>query len=120
MDFIKLGQNYIFNVVGVDNEGYILRYQNVTLKMPKEESETPLKIGDFVDGFVFIDQTKSMTVTLKKPLIDTYRAALVEVVEVKEGLGVFVNIGLSKDMLVSKDDLPFMKKEWPEKGDHLF
>jgi predicted RNA-binding protein (virulence factor B family) len=120
MDFIKLGQNYIFNVVGVDNEGYILRYQNVTLKMPKEESETSLKIGDFVDGFVFIDQTKSMTVTLKKPLIDTYRAALVEVVEVKEGLGVFVNIGLSKDMLVSKDDLPFMKKEWPDKGDHLF
>lgn len=120
MEFIKLGQNYIFNVVGVSDDGYILRYQNVTLKMSKAESDQTLKIGDYVDGFVFIDQSREMTVTMKKPLIDTFRAGLVEVVEVKDGLGVFVNIGLSKDMLVSKDDLPFMKKEWPAKGDHLF
>ncbi|MFW5865069.1 MAG: hypothetical protein ACOCUE_03300, partial [Candidatus Izemoplasmataceae bacterium] len=67
-----------------------------------------------------IDQSKEITVTTKKPLIDAFHAGLVEVVEVKEGLGVFVDVGLSKDMLVSKDDLPFMKQEWPQIGDHLF
>jgi uncharacterized protein len=120
MSIIKLGQNYIFNVIKTTKEAYIVTYQNATLELPKDEAIEPVKIGDFVDGFVFMDQNKNIVVTMKKPLIDTHRAALVDVVEVKPGLGVFVNVGLSKDMLVSKDDLPFMKKHWPNVGDKLF
>ena len=120
MSIVKLGQSYIFNVIKTTKEAYILTYQNTTLELPKEEAIEPVKVGDFIEGFVYLNQQKNIIVTMKKPLIDTHKAALVEVVEVKQGLGVFVNVGLDKDMLVSKDDLPFLKKHWPLVGDRLF
>lgn len=44
----------------------------------------------------------------------------VEVKEVIPDLGVFVDIGIKKEILVSKDDLPLFKSVWPEKGDRLY
>ena len=35
-------------------------------------------------------------------------------------LGVFVHIGLSKDILVSLDDLPNLQHLWPKVGDRLY
>ncbi len=40
--------------------------------------------------------------------------------DVRRDLGAFVNIGLpDKDMVVSLDEMPSMKKLWPKKGDRL-
>lgn len=45
---------------------------------------------------------------------------MVEVVEVVKNLGVFVDIGIEKEILVSKDKLPLLEGVWPNIGDELF
>ena len=117
---IKLGKQYRFNVTKILPDSYVVARHDAVFELPKSAAIKPLQVGDVIEGFVYINQAKKMVITTKKPLIDSVRPGLVEVVEEKPGLGVFVNIGLDKDMLVSKDDLPFLKKHWPQKGDQLF
>ncbi len=120
MPEIKLGIDHVFTVVRIEQDQYVIQRDKVTLPLKKDDATTPLKQGEKVAVFVYMNQQKRLAATMKKPKIDLYRADLVEVVEVKHGLGVFVDIGLDKDMLVSRDDLPVMKKQWPHIGDHLF
>ena len=36
------------------------------------------------------------------------------------GVGVFVDINTPKDVLISKDNLPYKESEWPNVDDTLF
>ncbi|TVP93738.1 MAG: hypothetical protein EA374_08590 [Acholeplasmatales bacterium] len=117
---IKLGKHYRFNVKEIRPDSYVVARHDAVFELPKSAASEALEVGDIIEGFVYVNQAKKLVVTTKRPFIDAVRPGLVEVVEEKPGLGVFVNIGLDKDMLVSKDDLPFIKKHWPQKGDQLF
>ncbi len=117
---LKLGKQYRFNVTKILSDSYVVERRDAVFELPKSATSDDLQVGDVIEGFVYINQAKKTVITTKTPLIDTVRAGLVEVVEEKPGLGVFVNVGLDKDMLVSKDDLPYLKKHWPSKGDRLF
>jgi predicted RNA-binding protein (virulence factor B family) len=57
---------------------------------------------------------------MNKPILDIDTPAFAEVVDSNYRLGAFLNIGLIKDLLLSRDDLPFIRKEWPRKGDKIF
>lgn len=70
--------------------------------------------------FLFQDHQGRLAATLTIPTVQIDRYDWVEVVEVKESLGVFVSIGISKDILVSKDDLPALFSLWPTIGDRLY
>ena len=116
---LKIGADNLFEVVRKTNDDYILKHPEATLPLPKDEASEALSVGMRVEAFVYIDHQKGLKATMVTPMIDLYRADFVRVVERKEKLGVFVDIGLKKDMLVSKDDLPPLKKQWPEVGDRL-
>ncbi|OZI13540.1 hypothetical protein CEW92_01560 [Bacillaceae bacterium SAS-127] len=73
-----------------------------------------------IEVFLFQDHQGRLSATMKKPLITLDNYAWVEVVGVEEKLGVFVSIGITKDMLVSVDDLPFMFSVRPMVGDLLY
>src|SRR5699024_4746145 len=79
-----------------------------------------LDIGDIVKVFLYNDRNHNIVGTTNIPSIqiDTYDWA--EVVEVIPQLGVFVHIGIEKDILVSIDDLPVFKEVWPKVGDKLY
>src|SRR5699024_4548178 len=66
------------------------------------------------------DRNNQIVATTKSPTVvmDTYD--WVEVVEVIPKLGVFVHIGINKDILVSVDDLPIYTAVWPQVGDKLY
>ena len=83
-------------------------------------NQTPkkLEIGESVEAFLYFDQKKRLCATLEAPLISTTKANFVEVVGLNDA-GVFVNIGISKDILLSKDFLPKAVKLWPRIGDKL-
>lgn len=119
MSQLKIGATNMFQVARKDDDGYVLKHPEATIKMLENENTQPLNVGDNVEAFVYIDHSKGLFATTKTPYIDLYRANFVEVVEKKDNLGVFVDIGLSKDMLVSKDDLPYLKKSWPQENDRL-
>lgn len=116
---MEIGKVNTFTVESVEKDGYLLKHPDATLKLPKKEATQPLEEGASVDAFVYIVHKKGLQVTMKRPSIAVDRAGFVRVVERKFGLGVFVDIGLSKDMLVSKDDLPPLKKQWPKENDML-
>ncbi len=116
---LQTGDKNLFQVGKKTEEGYILIHDEGNVLLPKNECHKTLNVGDFIEAFLYIDHSKGFVATTKTPYIDMHTPDFVEVVEKKEGLGVFVDVGLSKDMLVSKDDLPFMKKHWPNKGDTL-
>lgn len=94
-----------------------LEYKGKEIIMPATDITGP--VGDFVEVFLYEDKEGALNAAMKKPLVtaDTY-----DWVYVVGGIepGVFVDIGLPKDILVSKDDLPEDRKLWPLKGDKLF
>nr|WP_239674062.1 S1-like domain-containing RNA-binding protein [Mangrovibacillus cuniculi] len=77
-------------------------------------------VDDEVDVFVYLDKEGRLTATMKLPKVQKGRYGWVDVVAEHGEHGVFVNIGLLKDVLVSNDDLPAWHSVWPEAGDRLF
>lgn len=82
------------------------------------QSLRELSIGEKVDAFLYYDQKKRLCATLEKPIITSTKYDFVEVVGINTA-GVFVNIGIAKDILVSKDYLPKFEKQWPRIGDKI-
>lgn len=120
MPGLKIAQMNTMRVISVESDGYQLENDDGAIFLNQSLAHHPLHENDTVDAFLYFDQSKSVVATTYKPRITAYQSAWVDVVEQKFGLGVFVNIGLKKDMLLSKDDLPHLKEEWPQKGDLVF
>jgi len=95
-----------------DGEEDVLLHQ--TEIMDGFDAEEPQEVFLYQDG----QGRLAATMTIPKVQINQY--GWVEVVEVKERLGVFVNIGIKKDILLSVDDLPELKQLWPEIGAKLY
>lgn len=70
--------------------------------------------------FLYQDHQGRLAATNVIPDIRLGTYGWAEVAGTKEKLGVFVSIGIHKDMLLSVDDLPPIRSLWPEKGDHLY
>lgn len=74
-----------------------------------------------VEVFLYQDHDGRMAATMDRPLITLGEYGWVEVVgEEMRQLGIFVNIGISKDALVSEDDLPYKFEVRPVEGDKLY
>ncbi|MDD4388285.1 MAG: S1-like domain-containing RNA-binding protein [Bacilli bacterium] len=84
-----------------------------------ETAYQQLKIGDSVEAFIYLDKKGRLAATLHRPMITVDTFAFVPVVEVLKNVGVFVDIAISKDVLVSGDDLPKSLNNWPHPGDRL-
>ncbi|MFC5613486.1 CvfB family protein [Metabacillus niabensis] len=110
-------------VVTVDEKvdfGYFLTDGKDRVLLHNNEVIGEIEVGDEIEVFFGVDAQDRLYATMKKPYIteDTY--AWVEVVDVIDDMGAFVDIGLSKDALVAKDHLPYLREVWPEKGDKLY
>lgn len=75
-----------------------------------------LQINEEVQAFLYIDKMRRVAATLKIPFVTQEVGGLCEVVNTALA-GVFVNIGLSRDVLLSSDDLTPGK--WPQVGDKV-
>lgn len=75
--------------------------------------------GEEIKAFLYYDQKKRLCATMEEPLITVEKYGFVEVVDINDKAGVFVNIGISKDILLSADYLPNYHKAWPIVGDKL-
>src|SRR5699024_7251574 len=100
--------------------GYLIGNKYFEVPLSDQKTVNELDIGDIVKVFLYNDRNHNIVGTTNIPSIqiDTYDWA--EVVEVIPQLGVFVHIGIEKDILVSIDDLPVFKEVWPKVGDKLY
>ena len=117
---IKLGEFNKLKVVRKSDLGYMLTDGKSEILMHFKQSLRELNDGEEVDVFVYADKGKRLTGSMLEPIVTLEKASFVEVVDVISGVGVFVNINTPKDILVSKDYLPYDDGMWPVVGDYLF
>ncbi|MCF7930158.1 MAG: hypothetical protein K9L02_01455 [Acholeplasmataceae bacterium] len=116
--------------VGEINELVVNRKTDIGYMLDSDEGEVflhnneslfqELKSGDVVQAFLYFDQKGRLAATLKEPIITVGRPGFLKVSAVHESLGVFLDMGIAKELLLSADDLPFDKEEWPQKDDVLY
>lgn len=80
------------------------------------QSTKRLHEGEKITAFLYFDQKKRLCATMEEPMITTTNPGFVSVVDVKNW-GVYLNIGIVKDILLSADYLPKNQLAWPKIGD---
>lgn len=117
---LQIGKYNDLEVIRKTDYSYILSDGENEVFLHVKEVDEELKIGETITVFLYFDNQRRITATTRKPYIDTEQPGFVKVVGVQPRLGVFLDIGLVKDLLLSRDDLSFKKNEWPKEGDTLF
>ncbi|WP_070119297.1 CvfB family protein [Bacillus marinisedimentorum] len=100
--------------------GYFLTNGEEDVLLHESQMEEELELGDEVEVFLYQDKQYRLSATMTLPAVRQGVYGWADVVEVKPRLGAFVDIGISKDILVSLDDLPAIMELWPEPEDRLF
>lgn len=118
--YIQMGDYTNLEVLRETEISYILGDESTEIFLHKRQATRELEVGETIEVFLYYDNQKRITATMYKPSIDLKHPGFCEVVDQNFRLGVFLNIGLPKDLLLSRDDLPHMKREWPKVGDKLF
>lgn len=110
---VKRETNISYILEPVDSDNYIevfLHFNQATRHLEEKEQ---------IDAFLYYDNRRRLCATMEVPFITTTNYGFVEVVNIKENVGCFMNINISKDILLSKDFLPANIKGWPKLGDKV-
>lgn len=117
---MNAGLIYTFKVERETDIGYILKYNEEEIFLHKNDSlNKQLKPGEEVSAFLFHDFKGRLAATLEKPFITIGEMAFLEVVGINYHVGVFLNNGIGKDVLLSRDDLPLNREMWPKGNDKV-
>jgi len=117
---LQMGDYNQLEVLRITDFSYILGDGETEVFLHKRQANGEIEVGSKVNVFLYYDNQKRITATMNHPIIDQDKAGWVEVVDINFHLGAFLQIGIQKDLLLSRDDLSHMKKEWPQKGDMVF
>ena len=116
----RIGQTTILTVARIADFGYFLTDGNEDVLLHKKEALREIEEGEEIEVFLYVDSQGRPTASMVIPEIAVGRYAWVKVTDVNPEIGVFLNIGLQKDILLGKDDLPVHKSVWPREGDMLY
>ena len=108
----------------VDREtdlGYVLTDENDEeyFLHRNETNYRRLKAGEKVFAFLYTDKKSRLALTLYIPFVTVDKIGFATIQDVNKEIGAFLNIGISKDILLSKDDLPYDYHDWPKSGDKV-
>lgn len=120
MSELTAGVSTSLKVKSIQEYGYFLTDGIEAILLHRSEATNDLEIGDEVEVFLYKDKQERLAATMTIPGVANGTYDWVEVIEVKDDLGAFVNIGIQKDILISMDDLPAIKSLWPREGDKLY
>ncbi|WP_188454211.1 CvfB family protein [Virgibacillus oceani] len=120
MNYLPTGTVQTMTVLRKIDTGYVLGKNSTEALLHHNETEKELDIEQEVDVFLYQDKKGQTVATTILPTIRLDVFDWAEVVEVIPNLGAFVDIGIAKEILVSKDDLPLFEDVWPKTGDMLY
>lgn len=100
--------------------GYFLTDGNEDVLLHFNETDKEYEDGETAEVFLYPDNHGRVSATTTSPAIVEGEYGWVEVVETKPEIGVFLNIGIQKDILLGKDDLPVHQSVWPQVGDLVY
>lgn len=117
---MNIGTFNDLEVIRISDIAYILSDGENEIFLHKKEALKDYVAGDKITVFIYVDNQGRPTASTKHPFITIDSSAFLEVVSVNYEYGVFLNNGLVKDLLLSKDDLPLTIQSWPLVGDELY
>lgn len=100
--------------------GYVLSYKQNEVLLHHQETNKDLTPGEEIEVFLYTDKKGKVVASTQLPHIQMDSYGWTTVKEVIPNLGVFVDIGTTKEILVSKDDLPLYENVWPQIDDCLY
>lgn len=114
---MKLGLISKYVVVRETNLGYTISDESGEYFLHHNEcNRQKFKDGQIIEAFLYTDKQRRIAATCYIPYITIEQGGLCEVVNRTE-TGAYINIGISRDLLLSSDDLP--KKIMPRIGDKV-
>jgi uncharacterized protein len=115
-----VGQVTTLTVARKADFGYFLTDGNEDVLLHINESQKEYEEGEEVQVFLYLDSHGRTSATSTIPEISVGKYAWVKVTDVNPEIGVFLNIGIQKDLLLGADDLPAHKSVWPKVGDLVY
>lgn len=115
-----LGQVLTLTVARYAQYGYFLTDGEEDVLLHENETELELKEGEEVEVFLYTDSQGRIAATSTLPKVRVGEYDWAQVSDTKPGLGVFLDIGINKEMLLGEEDLPTKRSVWPQKGDLLY
>ncbi|QQE73869.1 DNA-binding protein [Brevibacillus composti] len=116
---LQAGMQLAMTVEREIEPGYFLRAGEDEVFLHRREAERRLSPGDEVDVFLYHDHENRLAATMEQPYVGLNEYGWLEVVDSMPQMGVFLDNGIGKDLLLFVDDLPKLKFEWPRIGDRL-
>lgn len=117
---IELGKFNLLKVVRKTDLGYMLTDGQDEILMHYKQATKELEINQEIQAYVYTDKADRKTGTMKDPALLMDKPSFVEVVNILPGIGVFVSNHTPKDLLISKDYLPYNEAQWPALNSLLF
>lgn len=114
------GQTLELTVARIVDFGYFLTDGEEDVLLHSNDTDRTFEEGDKVEVFLFVESRGRLAATTAIPKVQVGHYEWVPVVDVKEGIGIFLDIGISKDVLLGEEDLPVVKSVWPQEGDLLY
>lgn len=100
--------------------GYMVSDGKEEILLHYREAQKELEINQMVDVYVYTDKENRKTGTMAQPNLFMDQPGFVRVVNSIKGVGVFIDNHTPKDILISKDYLPYDEEQWPIEGDLIF
>jgi uncharacterized protein len=115
-----IGQTTTLTVARKAAFGYFLTDGNEDVLLHINQSDRDYEEDESVEVFLYVDSQGRISASTRIPEIAIGRYAWVKVTDTNPDVGVFLDIGLPKDILLGTDDLPVHKSVWPKVGDLLY
>ncbi|OCA84289.1 hypothetical protein A8F94_16385 [Bacillus sp. FJAT-27225] len=116
----QVGQTVTLEVARTAAYGYFLTDGEEDVLLHSNEAAEEYGEGDKVEVFLYPDSHGRVVATSKMPSIKAGEYGWLKVVDTKAGVGVFLDIGIQKDILLGEEDLPVHKSIWPTVGDMVY
>lgn len=104
----------------VPPNGYFLNNGVQDILLHYSEVIGTIKPGDHVEVFIFHDTYDRLMATMRKPYLQLGELAKLEVVDVHPRLGVFLEMGLGRNLLLPIRELPERRELHPQVGDFVY
>ena len=116
----QVGQTAHLSVVRAAAFGFFLSDGTEDVLLHKNETDQDLQIGEKLEVFLYTDSQGRVSASAKIPEITAGQYGWLKVTAVKPGVGVFLDIGIQKELLLGEEDLPAHKSVWPKPGDMVY
>lgn len=119
MNELQSGQVVELTVLEQQGSRWILTNGYDEIPLNSSEVSDPLTVGNRIKVFLYADRRGNLQATTLVPSIVQGEYGWARVIKVAKE-GAYVDIGSTKEALVKAEDLPVIRKIWPNVGDHLY